>query len=182
MHVHDALLSRRTIHRYQPGELPEEVVQRALLAAHHAPCHKLTWPWRFVRVGPLTRAGLADVAVAVKEKKGPLDPAARDSVREAVLSPPALIVVCQQVHDDPARAAEDYAAIACAIQNLQLSLHADGFGSKWSTGGVTSDPRTSTLLGLGAGERVVGFLWAGRAAQTPEIRRPDLTGFVRSLP
>ena len=55
----DLVISRRTIHSYRPEAIEEEVVQRALRAAHHAPNHKLTWPWRFTRVGPETRADLA---------------------------------------------------------------------------------------------------------------------------
>jgi nitroreductase len=182
MHVHEALLTRRTIHRYASEPVPEAVIQRALLAAHHAPCHKLTWPWRFTLVGPTARAALAEIAVALKERSGPLPPAQRESVRDKILTPPVLIVASQVVDDDPMRAREDYAAVACALQNLQLSAHADGYGAKWSTGAVTTDEATHEVLGITAPERIVGFVWLGRAAQIPEIRRPPLHELVRRVP
>ena len=70
--------------------------------------------------------------------------------------------------DDPAGAArEDYAACCCAVQNLCLSLHADGLGTKWTTGAVNFDARFGAAAGLPADEYVVGTLWFGRAATTP---------------
>ncbi len=45
--IHDILLNRRTIHLYEPGEVSKEILHQALEAAHHAPNHRHTWPWRF---------------------------------------------------------------------------------------------------------------------------------------
>ena len=69
--------------------------------------------------------------------------------------------------DEPAGAArEDYAACCCAVQNLCLSLHADGLGTKWTTGAVNFDARFGAAAGLPT-DGVVGTLWFGRAATTP---------------
>lgn len=185
MDVQDALLGRRTAHGYQPNRpLPEGVLDAALSAAHHAPCHRHTWPWRFAVVGPDTRARLAEVAVAAKEAKRPLSEEGRAGVRAGVTNPSALVVVSQVLAESAEVREEDYAATACAIQNLQLSLHGHGVASKWSTGGVTRHPDTYALLGIDPSrERIVGFVWAGYpAAPFPEVRRPPLEAHVRRAP
>lgn len=70
--------------------------------------------------------------------------------------------------DDPAGLArENYAAACCAVQNLCLSLHADGLGTKWTTGPVNFDPRFGPTVGLSEEEFVVGTIWFGKAGTTP---------------
>ena len=72
--------------------------------------------------------------------------------------------------DEPAgEAREDYAATCCAIQNLCLSLHADGLGTKWTTGKVNFDPRFGAAAGLPSNEYVVGTIWFGAAAGVPPL-------------
>ena len=61
-------------------------------------------------------------------------------------------------------AREDYAACCCSVQNLCLSLHADGFGTKWTTGPVNFDPRFGEAAGLPSDEYVVGTIWFGQPA------------------
>ncbi|MCA8942952.1 MAG: nitroreductase [Planctomycetes bacterium] len=185
MNLRDALHTRRTIHRYKTDALPEGAIERALAAAIMAPNHRLTWPWRFVRVGRDTRARIADLAVRLKQKP---DVAWTDEleakVRDKILNPAELVVVSIVRHADPSTAREDYAAAACAIQNLTLSLTAEGVGTKWSSGKVTCHAETYELLGIEATEQeIIGFVWAGIAADEPKTpERPPLDGFVRQLP
>ena len=71
--------------------------------------------------------------------------------------------------DEPAgKAREDYAACCCAVQNLCLSLHADGLGTKWTTGAVNFDPRFGEAAGLPPNEYVVGTIWFGTASKPPK--------------
>ena len=126
MDARDALLGRRTPSHWAPDPVDAAVLDRALEAAHRAPCHRHTWPWRFLVVGPTTRARLADVAVAVKAEGGELPAAQVEAIRRGSLDPAALIVVARVEHPDPFRAREDYAAVACAVENLMLSAWADG--------------------------------------------------------
>lgn len=184
MNTHHALRTRRTIHRWKPEPVPAEVIERALEAAHLAPCHKFTWPWTFHVVGPQTRATLVEVGLqAAERKKGPLSPPQREAVRAKLANAGALIVVSQTPCDDPFRDRENYAAISAAIQNMMLSVHADGYGSKWSTGGVTTAPGTYAALGLDAETApIVGFVWVGVPASVPEVPRPALAQHVRTLP
>ena len=185
MDLHDALLGRRTIHRYARDPLPDAAIDRALAAAILAPNHRLTFPWRFTRVGRATREPIAALACRLKAK--PDQPCAgelAEKVRGKILNPAELVVVSLVREPIPEIAREDYASAACAIQNLSLSLHAEGVGTKWSSGKVTRHPETYELLRIDAErEEIIGFVWAGIAANEPATpERPPLDDVVRSLP
>lgn len=167
------ITSRLTVHDFSSDPLPEGALARAITAALTAPNHRMTEPWRFVRVGRNTRSELAVISARLKDKgQGPsAESLAR--ARDKMLSSPELIVVCRALHPNPAVSREDYAAVACAIQNLSLSLWAEGIGSKWSTGGVTTDPETYRLLGLQpSAVEIVGFVWVGYAKPGSLAKKP----------
>lgn len=185
MDLHTALRTRRTVQRYTDSPVPDAVLLRALEAAHHAPCHKLTWPWRFALVGPEGREALVQLAIRLKAEAKQCDPERMEGpVRSKLGSAPQLVLVSQVLDPDPFRREEDYAATCCAVQNLMLSLHADGFGSKWSTGGFTRAPETYALLGVAPeDERLVGCVLVGKAVQAPNVPpRNPLAEVVRRIP
>lgn len=186
MDTREAILTRRTVHRFSDEPLPEGAVERALEAAVAAPNHKLTNPWRFTRVGPEGRRAIEDLYVRLKEAscEGGLTDAQEEGYREKVGDPPELVVVSQMLVDDDFRRREDYAATACAIDNMMLSLWSEGISSKWSTGSVTRHPETYELLGIDPEEeRTVGFIFVGYPREdhrdNPKPPRTDLEEVVR---
>ena len=68
MDLYRALIERRTVHRFVPGAVPDDALMRAVRAATCAPNHKLTWPWRFVWVGPEARERLVCLAIEIEAK------------------------------------------------------------------------------------------------------------------
>lgn len=182
------ILERRTVHDYSERPLAEGVLERALEAAAAAPNHRMTEPWRFTRVGRQGREALARISIDLKTDGGrnPLSAAGEAKARDKILKPAELLVVSQVMDEDADVAQEDYAAVACAVQNILLSVSAEGVGSKWSTGGVTTDPRTYALLGIdSAREHIVGFIWLGYSAieHPPKSRRrKSLSEIYRQVP
>lgn len=174
MHVHDALTTRRTVHHYREEAVPDEVIRRAVEAATLAPNHRMTQPWRFVLLGRSAREPL--VARSAELRSGPpAPPEVIDRIRGKIVGPPHCLVVGCIRSDDDFRMGEDRSAVACAIQNLSLSLHADGVASKWSTGAITRDPAAYAAAGLDPTEvEIMGFVWIGFADQVPEApaRKP----------
>ena len=170
MDLTHALLTRTTVHAFRTDPLPAGAIDRALEAAVAAPNHRMTEPWRFTRVGPTTRADIADIGVDLKRVKA--GDAFTDThaakARGKIIAPPEMIVVSQVRCDQPAIEREDYAAVACAIQNMTLSLWAEGIGTKWSSGGVTTDLRTYARLGIDPDKEVIcGFVMCGLPKSTP---------------
>ena len=184
MDTHEALLTRRTAHLWTDDPVPDAVLQRALAAANMAPCHRFTWPWRFTLPSKAAQADLCELGTRLKAASKGLEitEGFRAKVRKKMLNP-ALVVVSQVRVDDAFQSEEDYAATACAIQNLCLSAHADGYFSKWSTGGVTRHPDTYQRLGIDPeAERIVGFIWVGTPVRPPSPpERPDVAGLIRRV-
>ncbi len=183
MDVHEALRRRRTPHNFLPDGVPDEVLVRAVEAAHQAPNHKLTYPWRFWIPGPVTRGRIADVAIAAKREAAPLHEAQVASIRAPLADRGALVVVGQHQHADPFRAREDYAAVACAVMAFMLSAQGDGFSVKWGTGAVTRHADVRLALGLLDPEvSVEGFLYVGKPESLPPIVRPPASSIWTRCP
>ena len=178
----DLVATRRTIHLYEATEVAEEYVDAAVQAAHFAPNHKLTWPWRFTKIGQETKAKINELALKMKATNGPLDDTQLELFNKKRVNP-QLLVVSQVKSSDPAQSKEDYAAVSCAIQNLCLAFASFGVGTKWSTGSMTRHPIAYELAQIDHDfEEIVGFIWYGYAARTPRPRRPSLDTVYRAVP
>ena len=190
MDVLEALSLRRTVHLYKEGEISPSLLREALTMALYAPNHKFTFPWKFLIVGHETRAALQEISkkISIEKKQGSWT--VEDEVsweakcRKKVLNPGALVVFCCAHNEDSFRQREDYATVACSIQNFCLALTAHGYGTKWSTGALTRRPETYSLLGVEPKEfEIVGFVWAGVAEEpAPPRKRPELDDVLDILP
>ena len=186
MELSAAILQRRTIKDFRPEPVPAEALERFLDAGRWAQNHKLTQPWRFTLLGPETHRRLAEEFAETQAASAP--ETERDQVRRSaaakLLSKPRLVAVSQRLEGSPAQRREDYAAIACAIQNIQLAAWAEGVGMQWSSGKIIVLPPTYAVLGIDpAAEELVGLLFFGHPAKVPAAppRRP-LADVLRRLP
>ena len=188
MDLLEAIYQRRTIKGFQPRPVPAEILERALTAGLWAQNHKLTEPWRFTLLGPETHRRLAEsFAQAQAERAGADgDDAAKVAAeaREKILSKPCVVAVSQRLNGPPAQRREDYGAIACAIQNIQLAAWAEGVGMQWSSGKIIGMPPTYGTLGIDpAQEEIVGLLFFGYPANVPAAQaRQPLAAVSRQLP
>lgn len=174
MDLAQALRERRTVHQFRAQPLPLGALDRALAAAVEAPNHHLTEPWRFLHVGAETRQRLLHLGIEIATGGSweTLSAAARAHLEVTVIHPAELIVLSQTLAARLDTRNEDFAAVACAVYGMSLSLWSEGIGTKWSTGGVTDHPRMYQALGVDAErERIVGFFWIGFAAR-PELDKP----------
>jgi nitroreductase len=188
MDVLEALRTRRSIYDFRPDPLPAATIQRILEYATWAPNHHLTQPWRFTIVGPETKAALTDALGSHTLAHHPsADPAARAAARDKFVTrflgkPSVVAVTCVQ-SDNPEQHQEDLAAIAAAMQNIQLAAWAEGLGVQISTGPVTKLPDTPTILGLPDDEAIVAFLFLGAPNVIPKApRRRPIEEVARSVP
>lgn len=168
--------TRRTINDFET-DLPsgwEEALERAVMAAIHAPNHKRTEPWRFHLLGKDSVRKVCELnADLVSAKKG--KEAGEKKLDRWLKMPGWLVVTCRKsdagdssMADPSGLAREDYAACCCAVQNLCLSLHAEGMGTKWTSGPVNFDERFADAAGFsGDEEYTVGTIWFGKPAKVP---------------
>ncbi len=177
--VAELIRGRRTINLFVPEPVGIEPLLDAIELARWAPNHKLTEPWRFYLIGPETLARLTDCWAGFEaETKGEAAGSAR---RKRLAGIPGHFVVTSAKHADPNIDRENYAACCCAVQNLMLYLWQRGIGVKWTTGGITRQPRFYEALGIdSAAEAIVGYFWYGRPAViAPQQRRPAGESVVR---
>ena len=59
---------------------------------------------------------------------------------------------------------EDIEAVACAVQNIYLSVTAYGLGGYLTTGGITYESSAKEFFGLGEDDMLIGFFYMGYIA------------------
>ncbi len=136
-------------------------------------------------VGKQSRERLLPIAVRLAAAKAGVEAneKIRRAVRAKVLCPGGLIAVVLRGDEDELRHRENYAATACAVQNMLLVATSHGLGSKWGTGKLTRHTETAALLEVDSTvEEVVGFVWIGHSARIPTVERPPLNDHVHRLP
>jgi nitroreductase len=167
-------------HRVSVARLTEpapDAAQRDLLfrAALRAPDHGQLRPWRFLTIEGAARERLGALLASVQQQRNP-DPALVDKARAMPLRAPLLVVVIARLQEHPrVPESEQLLAAGCTAHGLLLAAHALGIGAIWRTGELSHDPALWAGLGLGDGERVIGFLYLGTpqgALRTPPQLEP----------
>lgn len=171
-----AIKNRRSIKEYLQTEIPKEWIEELLDAAHWAPNHKLTHPWRFhVFTGAGREKLVAARQAAVKagaEKKG-MQASEEDLkfARDKCFSSPVLIIVSMVGDQNKITDQENYAACWCAIENLLVAANARGLGSYPSTGTWIDENFVGPVLGLTEKERPVACIFLGYSEQKTMAKR-----------
>jgi nitroreductase len=153
--VEDAIRMRRTMKAFTPVPVGDDVVRELLELAVLAPNHHETEPWRFWVVGPETIARLAE-----------------STGDQKLLRSKTAIVVGVVRNDDPAVAEEDYAAVACALENVLLAARGRGLANFWRTPGVMNGAAFRAVLDVPAEVRLIGVVHVGHPAE-PLPPTPD---------
>lgn len=143
--VYHAILSRRdTRSEFLPDPVPDELISRLLVAAHHAPSVGFMQPWSFILVRDVDVRRQVHEAFAKAHAEAALmfPERLRDTYRalklEGIMDAPLNIcVTCDRDRAGPAvigrthiRAMDLY-SVACAVQNLWLAARAEGLGVGW---------------------------------------------------
>lgn len=163
-----------------PGPSEEEL-DRILTLGARTPDHGKLFPWRFVVLGPQSRAEIAArLAVLVELRGGP----AKDQAVLAKLTaaPITVLVVSTPVpHAKPVWEQQLSAGAVC--MNLEHAAAGFGYSSSWITDWYSYDPQALPLFGVGEGETVAGFIHIGTLNEPAlERPRPDMAAKVTRLP
>ena len=176
MLLDDAIRQRRSHKVFTGAPVADATIAELLELAVWAPNHKYTEPWRFSVVrGPR----LADLAMRVHALPNGKGLKLHDILRQAGA---VVLISYAPSADDPVRDREDYAACACAMQNLMLGAVARGLGSYWTTSPAMVAPELTDFWQLPAGEVWIGAAVIGTPALTmPAIRHKALADLTRWL-
>lgn len=152
----DLFLRQRAYRDLRPDPVPDDVIERVLEAATHAPSAENTQPWEFVVVTDRSvRAAIGDMTARMWERGGRdhaagLEPRMREAVERwatgGLAIAPVHIVVCGDSSRVPAALLPS--SIYPAVQNLLLAAIDCGLGSLLSTLPVFAGPAFTELLGL----------------------------------
>jgi 5,6-dimethylbenzimidazole synthase len=183
--VYRAIFERRDCRHFVAGTVPDEVLGRLLLAAHHAPSVGFMQPWNFVVIRSMEvrrqiktafeRANLeamdrfeADRAQIYRSLK-------LEGICESALN---LCITCDRSRNGPvvlgrtAQPEMDLYSTVCAVQNLWLAARAEGVGVGWVS--IIDPADLRTILGLPEPVVPVAYLCLGRVEsfpETPELQR-----------
>ncbi len=163
------------------GPAPDRADLMPLLtAASRSPDHGKLEPWRFIVLERAALDRMAQAAVARGQAMG-LDPEQVEKGRKQFADSPLCVAVVETPKASPKVPAleQTYAVGGVCLALLNASLAA-GWGANWLTGWVAHDRTlTAEALGLGAEERIAGFIHIGTETSTPPERpRPDLDRIV----
>lgn len=196
--VYRAIFARRDCRRFLPDPVPDEVLARLLLAAHHAPSVGFMQPWNFIVIRSVeVRARVKAAFERANAQAADRFPGERgDQYRalklEGILEAPLnLCVTCDRARHGPvvlgatAQPEMDLYSTVCAVQNLWLAARAEGVGVGWVS--IIDPADLRAILALPPTVVPVAYLCLGHVPDfpdTPELQRQgwleriDLTPLV----
>ncbi|MBY0423775.1 MAG: nitroreductase [Parvularculaceae bacterium] len=164
----------------EPGPSASEL-RTILEIGARVPDHRRVYPFRFIVFEGDRRAAAGAVFAARLEATDPAADAAKiDVERRRFLRAPVVVCVVSRV--DAAHKTPEWEQVLTAgavCENLLLAASAHGFASCWLTEWLAYDSAVRAALGLGAEERVAGFIYIGSARENPKERpRPDVDALI----
>ncbi len=192
--VYQAIFSRRDVRgQFLPDAVPDEVLARILMAAHHAPSVGFMQPWNFLLVRSSTvKARVHQVFQKANEEAATLFPDERREIYsklklQGILeSPVNLCITCDRERTGPVvlgrthmKAMDVYSSV-CAVQNLWLAARAEELGVGWVS--IFNETELQDALGIPHHIVPIAYLCIGYVSQFND--RPDLekAGWLPRLP
>ncbi len=143
--VYKAIFTRRDVRsQFLPRDIPDEVLNRLLLAAHHAPSVGFMQPWNFIVIkatetrnrisGAFSKANAEAAELFGDSRKALYGALKLEGIKQA---PVNLCITCDRERGGPVvlgrthnRDTDLYSTV-CAVQNLMLAARAEGIGAGW---------------------------------------------------
>ena len=113
----ECIKTRRSIRRYKDDPIPEDVIQEILDCGRHAPSAHNRQPWAFV---------------VVKDKKKIEKLSQTHQWAPFVANAQVCIILCCTETQKDLNKSAMHLSVACAAQNMLLTIHNHGLGSCWT--------------------------------------------------
>ena len=172
--ISQVIRARRTVKpaTFSDREVPRALIEEMLENANWAPNHGKTEPWRFkVYSGP-GRQLLAEFLPELYEQTTLAESFMSSKLEglrtNPMKSPYVIAVMMKRQVGGKIPEIEEVEAVACAVQNMQLTARAHGLGTFWSTGHQAYSDMAANFFGVKAPDKFLGLLYVGY----PEERFP----------
>ena len=180
----DAIRQRRSVRKYQPRQVPSELVEEVLVAAGWAPSAHNSQPCRFIVLeDALVKRRLADAmadawAADLAKDGAKVDAKMREERVERFAKAPVLILACSTM--DGLRKFPDAKRQMCerdlamqslgaAMQNLLLVAHVKGLGACWFCAPGFCKEIVRKVLKIPDSVEPEAFVIVGYPAETPSV-------------
>lgn len=150
----EAITTLRSIRRFKPDPIPDDVVAKILEGGTKAPSGGNGQPWQFIILrDPDVKAkigALYDEVAAEYTRNRPPQPTARLGPPTPMGEAPLLILVCRRTLDPPIATSGPslYASIYPAVQNILLTARIHGVGGVLTTLHIRRQDEIKALLGI----------------------------------
>jgi len=142
----------------EPAPTPEELAD-IYKAGVRAPDHGMLRPWRFLTI---TGEGREAFGQVLAENLAPESEEQKNKLLNAPMRAPMIIAAIAEIQDHPKiPRIEQVCAVAAAVQNMSVAIHALGYSSIWRTGKGAFNDGVKTALGFTPKDEIVGFLYVG---------------------
>ncbi len=192
--VYRAILTRRDVRgQFRPDPVPDAVLSRVLIAAHHAPSVGFMQPWSFLLLrDAAVKRRVHDLFLTANAEAAAMFPAEQQALYrslklEGIMEAPInLCVTCDPDRAGPVvigrthiREMDEYSTV-CAVQNLWLAARAEGLGVGW----VSILDRDALRRTLGIPEPIVPVAYLCLGWVEGYHRQPELAaaGWRQRLP
>jgi len=157
--------TRRNTKRFVDRHVSDNEIRVLLDSAVWAPNHRNTEPWRFfvIRKNSPLRVEIVKELIDIQEEVSGnhLSEIQKQRINDEVSGYPPFIFVYSLIDEIDEITEENYGAVCCSIQNIQLVATSMGLSAGWSTGKISRLKNLNRLLGITENLKTVGILTIG---------------------
>jgi len=191
--LYEAIFRRRDVRAFRPDPVPDEVLARMIVAAHHAASVGFTQPWDFIVVRDLERRREVKRVFAEERRKNASQFAGRRKATFAALklegildAPLNLIVTCERDRFGPGVLGKvgiadvEVYSTCLAVGNLWLAARAEGLGVGWVS--IVRNAALRRIFAIPRHILPVAYLCVGYAEAFPPRPVLETAGWAARLP
>lgn len=162
MDVLEAIFTRRSIRRFEPRPVPDDLLRKVLEAGIWAPSGMNNQPWRFVVIrDPRMREELS-----------------RLTHYSSVVNGASVLIALFLDHRSSYDYVKDVQACGACLQNMLLAAHALGLGAVWIGEILKAKDRVREVLGVPEECELMALVALGYPAESPKGTRRPLDSFI----
>lgn len=164
-------------------KVDDNIIKQILVNATWAPNHGQGEPWQFTVFTEDGLQAFADFQSGLyKEEAG--DSFKEDKYQKMKVQPlkasHIISLATKRSTKKGIPEMEDIEAVACAVQNIYLSVTAYGLGGYWTTGGITYMEKAKLFFDLEEEDKLLGFFYIGHiAVPSPAAKRISIEEKVK---